>query len=98
MGSGVSLGLVVTTSWDDGHSLDMRLADVLDKYGIRGTFYVAKSYMNSRLTDSEIVELSERHEVGAHTLTHPALPKIPIQEAAKEIRGSKLWLEDLLRT
>lgn len=88
--------LIVTTSWDDGHSLDVRLADILNKYNIRGTFYIARNYLKMRLTDREIVELSKRHEIGAHTMTHPALPKIPLCQAKKEIHESKRWLENLL--
>ena len=87
---------IVTTSWDDGHSLDMRLAGILDKYNIRGTFYITRNYLKMRLTDTEIVELSKRHEIGAHTITHPVLPEIPLPEAEREIHESKLWLENLL--
>lgn len=32
--------LLFTTSWDDGHPLDLRLAELLVTYGFRGTFYV----------------------------------------------------------
>jgi hypothetical protein len=30
----------ITTSWDDGHPSDLRLADLLHKHSLRGTFYV----------------------------------------------------------
>jgi SAM-dependent methyltransferase len=30
----------ITTSWDDGHPTDLRVAALLAKYGIAGTFYV----------------------------------------------------------
>ena len=30
----------ITTSWDDGHPLDLRVAELLAKYGLQGTFYV----------------------------------------------------------
>lgn len=32
--------LIVVTSWDDGRQSDARLAALLDKYGLKGTFYV----------------------------------------------------------
>jgi peptidoglycan/xylan/chitin deacetylase (PgdA/CDA1 family) len=35
-------------------------------------------------------------EVGAHTVTHPALPELTIAVQAEEIRQSKLFVEDLL--
>jgi len=33
----------ITTSWDDGHPMDLRVAALLAKYGIAGTFYVPAS-------------------------------------------------------
>ena len=32
---------IVTTSWDDGHKLDLKLAKLLKKYGVPATFYIA---------------------------------------------------------
>jgi hypothetical protein len=74
----------------------MRLASILDKYNIRGTFYIPRNYLKMRLTDREIIELSKRHEIGAHTISHPVLTRIPLHEAMKEISESKIWLESLL--
>jgi hypothetical protein len=28
----------ITTSWDDGHPLDLRVAELLAKYGLKDTF------------------------------------------------------------
>jgi hypothetical protein len=36
---GVSFAFL-TASWDDGHPLDFRIADMLERYGLTGTFYV----------------------------------------------------------
>jgi peptidoglycan-N-acetylglucosamine deacetylase len=86
----------ITTSWDDGHLLDLRLAELLDKYGLKGTFYIAKAYVNPRMSESELCELATRHELGAHTLTHPSLSQVSLKQAREEIFGSKQWLEDVL--
>ena len=32
----------ITTSWDDGHPLDFRVAELLAKYGLPGTFDAAR--------------------------------------------------------
>ncbi len=32
---------IVTTSWDDGHKLDLKLAHLLQKYNMPATFYVS---------------------------------------------------------
>ena len=36
--------LIVTTSWDDGQKVDLKLAKLLIKYDVKGTFYITKSY------------------------------------------------------
>ncbi len=88
--------LTVTTSWDDGDVLDVKLAALLDSYGIEGTFYITKEYRKERLSDDDVKLISERHEIGAHTLTHPDLRSITRGEKMREIQGSKQWLESLL--
>jgi len=88
--------LTVTTSWDDGDVLDLKLVNLLDKYNIKGTFYVTKEYRKERLSDADIKSISDRHEIGAHTLTHPDLRSIAREEKVHEIQGSKQWLEHLL--
>jgi peptidoglycan/xylan/chitin deacetylase (PgdA/CDA1 family) len=91
--------LLVTTSWDDGHVLDLRLADMLDRYAIPATFYIAPRSVElserDRLRPAQIAELGGRFEVGGHTLHHPRLPAIPLAEAAGEIRTGKEELEGI---
>lgn len=87
----------ITTSWDDGHVHDSRIADLLDRYGLTGTFYIAREYLplERRLSEQDIAQLADRHEIGAHTLTHPLLTMLTPVQAAQEICGSKQWLEDV---
>jgi peptidoglycan/xylan/chitin deacetylase (PgdA/CDA1 family) len=87
----------ITTSWDDGHRLDLRVAEYLDRYGLAGTFYVAREYLDAaeRLSDDEIARLSARHEIGAHTLTHPVLTQVDESTARREIEGSRDWLSQV---
>ncbi len=91
---------IVTTSWDDGHILDIKLANLLKKYNIAGTFYIAPKNQEirstKRLKDEQVVSLSRHFEIGAHTLTHPQLPKISKRQAAAEITQSKSYLEKLI--
>lgn len=86
----------VTTSWDDGDVLDKRLASLLDKYSLKGTFYITKDYRRDRLTEDEIRTLAQCHEIGAHTLSHPDLRKISSDEKKNELEGGKQWLEEVL--
>lgn len=92
--------IIVTTSWDDGHKLDLKLTKLLKKYGIRGTFYVSPKNREFRkedlLSDNEIIKINRDFEVGAHTMTHPRLTKISEREAFNEIIDSKKYLENLI--
>jgi glycosyltransferase involved in cell wall biosynthesis/peptidoglycan/xylan/chitin deacetylase (PgdA/CDA1 family) len=92
--------LLVTTSWDDGHKLDVRLSALLKKYGIAGTFYVApKDHEFAQadlLTDDQTKALAETFEIGAHTMTHPSLSDITDDTAREEIEDSKHYLEKLI--
>jgi len=90
---------LVTTSWDDSHKLDIRLAELLKKYHLQATFYVAphnrEFNQKDLLTSQEIIKLSRDFEIGSHTITHPRLPYIADNEAKREIVASKAQLERL---
>lgn len=88
--------LRITTSWDDGHVLDWRVIDMLDRAGLKGTFYIARDFLDQRLSEADLRQIADRHEIGAHTLTHPTLTAIPLEQAEREIHDSKRWLEDVI--
>jgi len=88
--------LIVTTSWDDGSKLDLKLAQLLERYDIKGTFYIPQTYLNNPLGKNEIGMLDKGHEVGSHTLSHADLSKVSLEEARRQIDGSKRYLEGLL--
>jgi peptidoglycan-N-acetylglucosamine deacetylase len=85
----------ITTSWDDGHPSDLRLADLLTKYNLSGTFYIPKSAEHGIMTTAQMRELSKRFEIGAHTLGHVVLTTASDDKARQEIVGSKSWVEDI---
>ncbi len=89
---------VVTTSWDDGHPLDVRLGGLLSSYGISGTFYVPLSIPGlPRMPKEQMDTIREMGmEIGSHTLTHPTLTSLNGREILHELRGSKESLEDML--
>ncbi|HVM73387.1 MAG TPA: polysaccharide deacetylase family protein [Candidatus Paceibacterota bacterium] len=87
---------IITTSWDDGDALDERLSDLLDRYGVKGTFYIARDYRKHRIADDVIKRIAQHHEIGAHTLTHPNLMQISPEKRRQEIEWSKAWLEDIV--
>jgi len=85
----------ITTSWDDGHPLDLRIAELLAKHGLRGTFYVPLENTLSTLSPVQIRDLSSAFEVGAHTLHHLVLTTLPSDRACAEIVQSKAQLEEI---
>jgi peptidoglycan/xylan/chitin deacetylase (PgdA/CDA1 family) len=88
---------VVTTSWDDGHPSDVRLAELLAKYGVAGTFYVPNRNSEGRpvLKEAEIRQLSTAFEVGGHSIDHVVLTGLSRNEAERQISDNKRWLEEV---
>jgi len=87
---------VVVTSWDDSTESDVRLAGLLERYRIKGTFFVITKYVDHMISVNDLISLSEKFEVGSHTISHPSLPGLDQSLLWKEIRGSKENLEKIL--
>jgi glycosyltransferase involved in cell wall biosynthesis/peptidoglycan/xylan/chitin deacetylase (PgdA/CDA1 family) len=87
--------VLVTTSWDDGDPLDLRVAELLTKYGLTGTFYVPRSGQRAVMHVSEIRELSKTFEIGGHTLEHVAIDRLSEGDARVQLSGSREWIEQL---
>ncbi len=86
---------IVTTSWDDGTITDLKLAELLEQYGIKGTFYIPK-FIDNPLQKKDIAAIDKKFEIGAHALGQVYLTKVPLSEAKRQIDGSKTYLEDSL--
>jgi glycosyltransferase involved in cell wall biosynthesis/peptidoglycan/xylan/chitin deacetylase (PgdA/CDA1 family) len=85
----------ITTSWDDGHPLDVRVAELLAKHGLRGTFYVPLENTRSTLSPVQVRDLSSVFEIGAHTFHHLVLTTLTSDRARAEIVQSKARLEEI---
>jgi len=85
---------LITTSWDDGHPLDFRVAEMLSRHNLRGTFYVPRTADNATMSAAEVRALGASFELGAHTLGHIDLTRVPDDRAWREIVDSRAWLED----
>jgi peptidoglycan/xylan/chitin deacetylase (PgdA/CDA1 family) len=85
----------ITTSWDDGHPLDLRIAEMLHRHGLPGTFYIPKSIPSGVMSDAQIRELSQSFEIGGHTLDHVFLPTVPDAQAQIQIVGCRKWVENV---
>jgi peptidoglycan/xylan/chitin deacetylase (PgdA/CDA1 family) len=91
---------MVTTSWDDGHELDEKLALELDRLGFAGTFYIsprsAEIPADSRIRGATLRDFAQRFEIGSHTLTHPHLTRLSLDDAAREITAGNEVLQDVI--
>lgn len=87
----------ITTSWDDGHPDDLRLSELLDKYNLKGTFYVPiKNKERETLSDKNIRKISKRHEIGAHSFNHVDLTQLTSKEVREEVSSCKAKLEEII--
>ena len=96
---------VLTLSYDDGVVQDIRLIEILNKYGIKATFNIntglylsedaIRDKFSGRMKLSEAKELytNSGHEVAVHALTHPFLNKIKPNNIFMEIINDKRNIE-----
>jgi peptidoglycan/xylan/chitin deacetylase (PgdA/CDA1 family) len=95
----VSNPIIVTTSWDDGDPLDLRLAEMLRAKAVPGSFYVPLSGPDGRptLCPGDLRSLqAEGFEIGAHTVSHRTLAPLKGEQLWTEVHRSKDVLENML--
>jgi hypothetical protein len=74
----VARSLLITTSWDDGHRSDLRFADLPEKGGLSGTFYVPATNSESRPVMRPTEFARQRFQIGGHTQDHISLTETPL--------------------
>lgn len=83
---------VVLTFDDGGVSFYYPIADVLDKYNIKGIFFISTDYIGKEgfLTEDQIKDLDSRgHIIGSHSHTHPSdISSLPKDDIMCEWRNS----------
>jgi peptidoglycan/xylan/chitin deacetylase (PgdA/CDA1 family) len=90
---------IVTTSWDDGHPCDRRLAKLLASRSLPATFYVPLAGEDGKpvLGPEALRSLrSQGFEIGAHTMSHQIVSGLPDAELSRQVHGSKQKLEEQL--
>ncbi|MBE6591761.1 MAG: polysaccharide deacetylase [Ruminococcaceae bacterium] len=99
----------VTFSYDDGVCQDIRLVELLDKYGLKCTFNINSGCLGRggilmreglrishyRFAAKDLVKVYGDHEVAAHTLTHPALPRQEDDEVIRQVEEDRMALSEL---
>jgi peptidoglycan/xylan/chitin deacetylase (PgdA/CDA1 family) len=89
--------VIITTSWDDGHPLDLKLAELLRRYHIPATFYIpSENKARETLTPTQVREIAKDFDVGGHTYSHVNLTELPAEKAYEEIRKGKEYLEETI--
>ena len=86
-----------TSSWDDGYALDLKVAELLDTHGCKGTFYVCprKQHEYTMMNTQEITMLGKNHEIGAHTLRHSKLTKISLPTTADNLAAQCAAMDEI---
>ena len=95
-------------TFDDGITQDIRFVEMMNKYGLKGTFNLNSGLMENefewthkcglvikRLPKSSVVDLYKGHEIASHTLTHPFMNEMSEDEIMHELVEDKKNLEEL---
>lgn len=99
----------LTLSYDDGVEQDIRLIEIMNKHGIKGTFNInsgcfspegkvfPEGTIHRRLSKSKVLDLyaNSGHEIAVHTLTHPCLETLPAAQVACEVLDDRRNLEQM---
>jgi peptidoglycan-N-acetylglucosamine deacetylase len=88
---------ILTMSYDDGPDADRKLVEIFNKYGVRGTFHINSGTLGgpNKINKNELPLLYINHEVAVHSVSHPHLEKIPLQNVVQEIMQDRQNLEQL---
>lgn len=94
----------LTLSYDDGTVHDVRLVEILNRYGIKATFNLNSIHFTQRrpqktraMTREEAAALfaGSGHEIAVHSLSHPFLEQLPRGNAAWELMQDRKTLEEM---
>jgi len=84
--------LEVIFSFDDGHKLDLKVAELLKAYKMPGIFFIPNT---CQLTEEEISSIAKDFEIGGHTYSHPEdIKRLPQELIEIEVGDNKDWLEN----
>lgn len=99
----------VTFSYDDGVTQDIRLIELLNKYGLKCTFNINSELLGKKgiltrdgqrishykIHPEDVKYIYDGHVVAVHTLTHPNLTTLEEAEIIRQVEQDRLNLSDL---
>lgn len=93
--------LLLSLTFDDGWFSQYENAfPILEKHDLVATFYIVTSFLSKKyplyMNPEHVVKISEYHEIGSHSVTHPSLPFCFWKNKKNEIAHSKKVLESLI--
>ena len=93
-------------SYDDGVIQDIRFVELLNRYGLKGTFNLNYGLMRSgftwehecgmtvrRIPEDQVVTVYQGHEIASHSYSHPYFDNAAETEILKELGSDKFFLE-----
>ena len=100
---------ILTFSFDDGIKQDERFIGILNKYGLKGTFNLnsellgndgyllinGKKIQHNKIAPNKVKSVYSGHEIAAHTLTHPNLTTLSLEEIVRQVEKDRLNLSNL---
>ena len=90
--------IAFSTRWDDVNNRHLKMAELLKKHGMKGTFFLTRP--GSREYYQKIAEklLDNGCAIGSHTISHPTLPNLIPNEAFRQMMLIRPELESNLNT
>ena len=98
----------VTFSYDDGVTQDIRLIEMFDKYGLKGTFNLNSGGLGriettrrpsgefrNTVKEEDVRRIYENHEVAVHTVTHPHITELSDEELLHQVADDQKKLSEL---
>ena len=99
----------ITFSFDDGVTQDIRLIEILNHYGLKGTFNLNSALLgvpgnlerngrpisHNKVSVRDVRSIYAGHEIAVHTLSHPRLPLVDDETVIYQVEGDRLALSEL---
>ena len=99
----------ITFSFDDGVKQDIRCIEILNKYGLKGTFNLnsgwlglldvwhteTKDVCRNKVLPSQVKSVYEGHEIAVHTLMHPRLTELEDEVVIRQVEEDRKALSAL---
>ena len=99
----------ITFSYDDGTTQDIRLIELLNKYGLKCTFNLNSELLSKpnilirnggrishyKIHRDDVKHVYEGHEIAVHTVNHPRLTELDEETIVREVEDDRLRLSEL---